>query len=59
VGQIKDRNILMSVHTEDGKERDRPKKIFAKAAPRIIEALFDAIVRILFTSRVFRHRIRP
>ena len=27
-GKVKDGNILMSVHTEDSKERDRAKKIF-------------------------------
>jgi hypothetical protein len=30
-GKIKDRNILMSVHTTDGAERDRAKEIFQTA----------------------------
>lgn len=29
-GKVKDGNILMSVHTEDGKERERAKEIFVK-----------------------------
>jgi hypothetical protein len=28
ITEVKDGNILLSVHTEDGKERDRAKKIF-------------------------------
>ena len=34
-GKVKDGNILLSVHTEDSKERDRAKKILEPVAPWI------------------------
>ena len=35
-GKVKDGNILMSVHTEDSKERDRAKEIFVKGGAKHI-----------------------
>jgi hypothetical protein len=41
-GKIKDGNILMSVHTRDGKERDRAKEIFEKAGAEDISYTGEA-----------------
>jgi hypothetical protein len=43
-GKIKDGNILMSVHTEDGKERERAKEIFVKGGAEEISYTGEASV---------------
>jgi hypothetical protein len=43
-GKVKDGNILMSVHTEDGKERDRAKEIFVKGGAEDISYTGEASV---------------
>src|SRR5580700_852921 len=43
-GKVKDGNILMSVHTEDGKERDRAKKIFESGGAEDISYTGEASV---------------
>jgi hypothetical protein len=43
-GKVKDGNILMSVHTEDGKERERAKEIFVKGGAEDISYTGEASV---------------
>src|ERR1700730_6131688 len=43
-GKVKDGNILMSVHTEDSKERDRAKEIFVKGGAEDISYTGEASV---------------
>ena len=43
-GKVKDGNILMSVHTEDSKERDRAKKIFAEGGAEDISYIGETSV---------------
>ena len=43
-GKVKDGNILMSVHTEDSKERDRAKKIFEDGGAEDISYTGEASV---------------
>jgi hypothetical protein len=43
-GKVKDGNILMSVHTDDGKERDRAKEIFTKGGAEDISYTGEASV---------------
>ena len=43
-GKVKDGNILMSVHTEDSKERDRAKKIFEDGGAEDISYTGEAAV---------------
>src|SRR5271155_44813 len=43
-GKVKDGNILMSVHTEDSKERDRAKKIFETGGAEDISYTGEASV---------------
>jgi hypothetical protein len=43
-GKVKDGNILMSVHTEDGNERERAKEIFVKGGAEDISYTGEASV---------------
>jgi len=43
-GKVKGGNILMSVHTEDSKERDRAKEIFVKGGAEDISYTGEASV---------------
>ena len=43
-GKVKDGNILMSVHTEDGTQRDRAKEIFVKGGAEDISYTGEASV---------------
>src|SRR3984893_12920918 len=43
-GKVKDGNILMSVHTEDSRERDRAKKIFEASGAEDISSTGEASV---------------
>jgi outer membrane lipoprotein SlyB len=43
-GKVKDGNILMSVHTEDSKERERAKEIFVKSGAEDISYTGEASV---------------
>ena len=43
-GKVKDGNILMSVHTDDGKERDRAKEILTKGGAEDISYTGEASV---------------
>jgi len=43
-GKVKDGNILMSVHTEDSKERERAKEIFVKGGAEDISYPGEASV---------------
>jgi outer membrane lipoprotein SlyB len=43
-GKVKDGNILMSVHTEDSKERERTKEIFVKNGAEDISYTGEASV---------------
>jgi hypothetical protein len=41
-GAIRDGNILITVHTEDGRERDRAKKVFERAQAKDISSSTEA-----------------
>jgi hypothetical protein len=43
-GKVKDGNILMSVHTDDSKERERAKEIFVKGGAEDISYTGEASV---------------
>jgi len=54
-GKVKDGNILMSVHTEDSKERDRAKKIFEDGGAEDISYTGEASVPKDHTTAAERH----
>jgi hypothetical protein len=54
-GKVKDGNILMSVHTEDSKERDRAKKIFETSGAEDISYTGEASVSKDHVTAAERH----
>src|ERR1700675_4194349 len=54
-GKVKDGNILMSVHTEDSKERDRANEIFVKGGADDISYTGEASVPKDHTAAAERH----